>query len=273
MTLSVEDLKLKLVKGDILIDQYSFEELWEVDGNKVYGLTITGSDAIAIWEKLHKLVTDTGYYPVILGDRAEAMQTHSDEIEQRSSHIIVKKLLEEAEDIDSNKWFVSEAREMREDGEDDEDCWIEGEEFPDDRNEIDRDILEEIDYWHETFEKEPEYTIPSSDRTLISLLPTTTSWETFAFLQFGGWNDCPTSEENIAIAKRWYELYGAEVVGISNDTVEMRVGKPPLDADAAFRLAQEQYIYCKDIVDQGVGSLTKLAVNLYANKIWFFWWD
>jgi Domain of unknown function (DUF4253) len=273
MALSVEDLKLKLVEGDILIDRYSFEELWEVDGNKVYGLTITASDAITTWEKLYKLVTDTGYYPVILGDRAEAIQTHSDEIEQRSSHIIVKKLLEEAEDIDSNKWFVSEAREMREDSEDDEDCWIEGEEFPDDRNEIDRDILEEIDYWHETFEKEPEYTIPSSDQTLISLLPTTTSWETFAFLQFGGWNDCPTSEENIAIAKRWYELYGAEVVGISNDTVEMRVGKPPLDADAAFRLAQEQYIYCKDIVNQGVGSLTKLAVNLYANNIWFFWWD
>jgi Domain of unknown function (DUF4253) len=140
-------------------------------------------------------------------------------------------------------------------------------------NEIDRDVLAEIEYWNEVFEPEHEYTIPSSDKVLIAFIPTIVSWKTFAFLQFGGWNSCPATEEHIAISKRWYEIYGAEVVGISHDVVEMRVAKSPLDADAVFRLAQEQYIYCADIVHQGVGSLTKLAVNLYANKIWFFWWD
>ena len=272
MTLSLENLYFKLVQHNIQIDRDSFEELWEVGDHKVYGLMITGDKAISMWEKLYNLVNETGYYPVILGDRSEAIEYHSDDLEQRSSIAIIKKILDESEDIDPDRWFVDTAREMREDDED-EDCWIEGEEFPDDRKEIDRNILEEIDYWHETFEEEPEYTIPFSDRTLISLIPTTTSWETFAFLQFGGWNACPAPEENIAIAKRWYELYEAEVVGISNDVVEMRVSKPPLNSDAAFRLAQEQYIYCNDIVSQGIGSLTKLAVNLYANKKWYFWWD
>jgi hypothetical protein len=269
MTLSAEDLNLKLAQYNLEIDGDSFEKFWVIDGKEVYGITVPGDEAVAMWERLRELVSDTGYYPVIVGDRWEVMTRHLDEIDQRSSRIIVEKILAEAEDINASQWFIDEDREMREDDEND---WV-GEDFPDDRTEIDREVLAEIDYWHETFEEDPEYTIPSLDETLMLLIPTVNSWEIFAFLQFGGWNSCPADEEHVAIAKRWNNLYGAEVVGMSNDVVEMRVIQPPLTADSAFRLAQEQYIYCQDNVDQGAGSLTKLAVNLYANKIWYFWWD
>jgi hypothetical protein len=271
MTLSTEDLKLELAWQQI--DLTSFEELWEVDGSKVCGLTVDGAEAIAIWEKLSGLVDRTGYYPIVLGDRGEELECYYDKIEERSSRAVVEKILEESENIDADKWLVDTARELREDDEDDSDVWIEGEDFPDDRQDIDRDILDEIDYWSEDFRGKSEYTIQSLERVLILLIPTKNSWETFAFLGFGGWNSCPDTATHIAIAKQWYERYGAEVVGISQDTIEMRVRKPPLDGDTAFRLAQEQYIYCTDIVDQGVGSLTRLAVNLYGNKIWYFWWD
>ena len=48
MTLSTEYFNLKLSQQQI--DRDSFEELWEVDGAKVYGLTVPGIEAIAIWE-------------------------------------------------------------------------------------------------------------------------------------------------------------------------------------------------------------------------------
>ena len=69
MPLSVVDLNLKLSQQQI--DRESFEELWEVDGVKVYGLTVNGTDAIAIWDKLYQIITETGYYPVVLGNRNE----------------------------------------------------------------------------------------------------------------------------------------------------------------------------------------------------------
>jgi hypothetical protein len=38
-------------------------------------------------------------------------------------------------------------------------------------------------------------------------------------------------------------------------------------------LAWEQYWYCLDIVDQGVGSVSALAATLLNSTYWYFWWD
>ncbi|BAZ14953.1 hypothetical protein NIES4071_68230 [Calothrix sp. NIES-4071] len=108
---------------------------------------------------------------------------------------------------------------------------------------------------------------------VIALVPTTASWQVPAFLKFGNWNDCPQSEVHVALMKHWYELYGAEVVGISNDVVEMQVKNPPKDMAESLHLALEQYIYCYDIVNQGVQTLKNLATALLESKIWYFWWD
>jgi hypothetical protein len=41
----------------------------------------------------------------------------------------------------------------------------------------------------------------------------------------------------------------------------------------ALKLAQEQYGFCFDIVEQGVGTIENLAGGLTASNIWYFWWD
>jgi hypothetical protein len=38
-------------------------------------------------------------------------------------------------------------------------------------------------------------------------------------------------------------------------------------------VAKEQYIYCADIVDQGVGDISTLAATLIGQNWWSFWWD
>jgi hypothetical protein len=38
-------------------------------------------------------------------------------------------------------------------------------------------------------------------------------------------------------------------------------------------VAREQYAYCPDIVDQGVGSIGELAAEHVCSPSWYFWWD
>jgi hypothetical protein len=43
--------------------------------------------------------------------------------------------------------------------------------------------------------------------------------------------------------------------------------------EEARRLAHEQFIYCADIVHQGVQTESNLAQTLLGSGNWFFWWD
>jgi len=92
-------------------------------------------------------------------------------------------------------------------------------------------------------------------------------------LRFGGWNECPSPEVHVALMRLWQERFGAEVVGITRDVVEMRVERPPTNKVDALRLAKQQYLYCQDIVDQGTQTLESLAAVLLGGTSWFFWWD
>ena len=51
-----------------------------------------------------------------------------------------------------------------------------------------------------------------TERTLPLLLveiPVKNPWEVFAYLPFGGWNECPDTPELMAVTKYWFEQYGA----------------------------------------------------------------
>ncbi len=55
--------------------------------------------------------------------------------------------------------------------------------------------------------------------------------------------------------------------------MDLRVTRRPQSRAEALELAREHYIYCNDIVDQGLGTLSALAACLMANDLWEFWWD
>jgi len=104
-------------------------------------------------------------------------------------------------------------------------------------------------------------------------LPTPNSWEIPAYLPFGGWNACPMPEEHVAIARQWHEHYGATIAATAGDTLEYFVERPPQDKGVAEQLAREHFLYCTDIVEQGVGTLRNLAATVLNAEYWFFWWD
>lgn len=110
-------------------------------------------------------------------------------------------------------------------------------------------------------------------RVHIVQLPTTDGSEAPAYLRWGGWNACPAPELHVALLRQWKQRYGAELVGLSGDTMNLRVARHPASREDALAVAREQYLYCVDIVDQGVGALRPLAASLMESDWWFFWWD
>ncbi len=100
-------------------------------------------------------------------------------------------------------------------------------------------------------------------------IPVKEPWQVFAYIPFGDWNDCPKAEEHMAIAKYWYEKYGACIAYISNDVVEYSLPSPV--AGDTMPIAIEHLGYSADIL-QG-NNLTSLASQLKASTIWYFWWD
>ena len=107
---------------------------------------------------------------------------------------------------------------------------------------------------------------------LLAYIPTNEPWEVFAWLPFGGWNECPEPEEILWIAKYWYERYNAIPAVMTHDVLEFSA--PPIkDKDTALGLALEQFAACPDIVYQGADTIGRLAGRLMQSSVWYFRWD
>lgn len=111
------------------------------------------------------------------------------------------------------------------------------------------------------------------ERVHILILPTRDGAEVPAYLRWGSWNDCPSPAIHVAMLRDWNRRYGAEVVGLSGDTLNLRVAKRPTSRDEALALAHEQYFYCEDLIVQGTETFGALAGALMVSDWWFFWWD
>lgn len=107
---------------------------------------------------------------------------------------------------------------------------------------------------------------------LLAEIPVKHPWEVFAWLPFGGWNECPDTVGQMEMAKYWFTRHGAVPAVVTSDVLEYILPAPAAKEEAA-RLALEQYAFCADIVDQGVGSLEALADGLARSDHWYFWWD
>lgn len=111
------------------------------------------------------------------------------------------------------------------------------------------------------------------DKVTGASVITDEAWKIPAHFKFGGWNDCPESEQHCAIWRYWQAQYGAKIVGVSNDVIEAYVENPPTTKTEALALATEHYLYSPDIVEQGVETVANLAASIINHNVWFFWWD
>jgi hypothetical protein len=212
-------------------------------------IKVDGKEAI---KKYQELKAKTGVIPVILGDREE-IESSMESMEYIDASFA--QLLQKAETINAEQWFI---KRQAQDPEYYDLTLGDWEDF-----EPANDITVHLDIL--SGQPKPEIH--------IALVPVVKSWMIPCFLKTGSWNDCPNPEEHAAIFKYWDEKYGISVVGITGDVIELEVKNPPTTKQQALELAQQQFIYCPDIVYQGTQTIAALASTLLNGKIWFFWWD
>ena len=109
---------------------------------------------------------------------------------------------------------------------------------------------------------------------ILAKIPVKNPWEIFAYLPFGGWNECPNTPELMAVAKYWFEQHGAVPAAMSHDELEFLL-PAPVPEEKAMDAAVELYGFCPDVIDQGPEDATvgALADVLRQSTVWYFWWD
>jgi hypothetical protein len=262
------------------VDVSTLEMFFQADMEEIHRLTVPVEQAIETWEKLRDLVSQTGCWPVLLGDDGDLVRLYEHLKHVRYPRAI--RILEEAAAIDALEWFENrrldeiDAMEQGADEQEDLQSWMVSVErlsvegrfrgFPEGP-------------WPASGQPTKSYQIPLDcaggplPRVHVGLVSTARGWEAPAFLRYGAWGECPSAAEHLAVGRFWGAEYGAEVVGMAGKAVEMKVAHPPKDRDDALELAAQQYLYCKGAVHPGTGTLQQLAATLIGGTVWYFWWD
>ncbi len=76
-----------------------------------------------------------------------------------------------------------------------------------------------------------------------------------------------------AVVRSWEDRFGARVVSVGFNTLDLSVAAPPVDAEHALQVAAEHWAFCPDNVVQGPGDLQGYAEQIIGAHAWSFWWD
>lgn len=212
-----------------------------------------GKDALKHLRELRHEGHDRGFQVILLGGQDDADSLSEN---RESSETSPEEYLELASHVNVDEWLKEKA------SNDPEEYPAENGEWPH-KTPQHGSILAHLDI----LSRKPKEVV------CLAKIRISKNWEVPAYIGMGGWNECPDAAVLTAFAKRWHEKYGAEIVSITHDIMEFSVSKPPTTKEAAIELAKEQYVFCADIVDQGVGDVFTLAATLLNSNYWYFWWD
>lgn len=217
-------------------------------GRGVLAFRVTSDEAVRTWQSLHAARGATGLYPVILRE-ADDWDLPDDGGVTSPSEV----------PSDPARWFEQRKQWLDQQGENGR--------WPIPRGPRSAGEPQSAP----VLLHDPLSGAPRTD-LVVALFPSSEGWEVASFLGFGGWNDCPWAGEHALVWRAWQARHGAELIALTLDSAEFRVSRRP-DRSEALALALDQYVYCYDIVDQGVETVDALAATLETSDYWYFWWD
>jgi hypothetical protein len=92
-----------------------------------------------------------------------------------------------------------------------------------------------------------------------------------------GWSGMINSTQDVAaisaVLRSWEDRFGATLVTLGFDALELAVAAPPTTVNRALRLAAEHRAFCRYNFTQQPGDLRAFAAGLVKVPIWRFWWD
>ncbi len=225
-----------------------------------------GKSAEALWRRLDKAASTTGYRPVILGGQEReltgARSAWQQELPvttpevmglQSGSHKMTNPatVLAEAETVDVEALFARSPS------------------YP--------DWAPSRGAWpakppvvHLSALQDP-LTRKPLERVWIALVPTDQAWKALAYLpiftQAG--EAVPSLAQAVAVAKKWEKRFGAKVAVVRPATLEWIVERPPEDRESALLLAQAHGTFSPE----GASEILETRAAELMTKIWFAWWD
>ncbi len=238
------------------IDSASLTHFADFEAGAAYRLTVKGAEALGTWQTLRGLVDVMGRWPVIVGEYGSLEDIAERSVARRSPQEIVDEGLR----LDVEQ-VLRKRLEL----------------YMTAYNQSLSEALPRGD-WPEpgTIPPAPsELTGERFERVHIVLLPTVKGWHVPVYLNFGGWNECPSPPEHVCVLKHWHEQYGADVMGMTATIVETWVSRPPRERTSAMTLAVEQRVYCSESIgyDFATNTIEDLAARLLDAPHWYFWWD
>lgn len=115
----------------------------------------------------------------------------------------------------------------------------------------------------------PGQTLP----LILAEIPVKNPWEIFAYVPFGGWNECPGTQELMSAGMAWYKKYKAVPAMITSSQLEF-VLPEPVDREGAAKAALDHLAFCIDIMPMSSGDALKYLTDYISiSTVWSFWWD
>lgn len=210
--------------------------------------------AIESWRRLRAVADESGCWPVVIGGPDDEA-AHAAAL--RESLDSTDGLVRDGLSLDTDRWLADEAA-------------------------IDPNLLRELEggapfgsarvITHRILDA-PAWRLRRAGNATLLWAESPRSWDVPAILRFGGWNSCPPPVVHVAMLHRWHARWGAELVGLSRDRLEVAVRRPPRTRPEALALAREQFLYCEELVLAEHDSIGELAAALLVSRVWSFRWD
>jgi hypothetical protein len=228
----------------------TLEETRLLRGQPAYHVTVPHETAFSSWRVLREWVGQTGCWPVIT---RPPDQNPLEALYEPSGHK-PDDLLAAAAAIDLHAWL---ARENDLAADTDEDAasllghWPEW---------LDLEYLD--DYDPEDYTELDEMFVMSGEPPLsIVLLPVGEGWQVFTLIAPTGGDSqrYNSTALHLVIHKHWSHRYGAELVALTRDEMELFIARPPDDPTTAIQVAWEHFAYCEEAVS--IYSEDRFATN------------
>ncbi|MEU3274657.1 DUF4253 domain-containing protein [Saccharomonospora sp. NPDC006951] len=76
-----------------------------------------------------------------------------------------------------------------------------------------------------------------------------------------------------AVLRSWEDRFGAVLITLGFDALELSVAAPPKVRDRALLVAAEHRAFCLANFTEQPGTLQEFAADVTGKRLWSFWWD
>ncbi|MFD0918673.1 DUF4253 domain-containing protein [Saccharopolyspora rosea] len=112
------------------------------------------------------------------------------------------------------------------------------------------------------------------DETRLALVPVRRGADVLTVLGWSGAaNHVSRTAGLSAMARSWEDRFGARLLRLGPDRLDLSVSAPPQDPDHAAAVAAEHWTFCPDRILQETGSIAAYAQEIRGRRTWSFWWE